>query len=316
MRYPRRLPLLAIAACFMLCSVAARADVESEAPADTVKLLFAGDIMLDDGPGRAIAAGRDPFAAFAHEFAWADVRIGNLECPIATGGTALDNKIYAFRASPRVIEHLQGRFDALSVANNHSGDYGQEAFVETLALLDIAGIGSFGGGLDLKAAHAPYWIERKGLRIALLGYNEYKPRSFEAGPNWPGVAWSEDSHVVRDIRAARAAGAHIVIPFMHWGWENEEQPSSRQRQLARLMIDAGADAVVGTHPHVTQGEETYAGKPIIYSLGNFVFDGFDTAAGKTGWLLRLRVGRQGVLDWEVISAHIDGDGLPQRAPAD
>ncbi len=168
-----------------------------------VRLLFVGDIMLDDGPGRAIAAGRDPFAAFERDFAWADVRIGNLECPVATSGQALDNKIATFRAHPRVIERLQGRFEALSVANNHSGDYGQEAFVETLALLDIAGIRAFGGGHNLGEAHAPYWIERNGLRIAILGYNEYKPRRFEAGPDWPGIAWSEDSHVLRDIAAAR-----------------------------------------------------------------------------------------------------------------
>ena len=298
--------LLALLLAFSCLFTPARAE-DGE-----VKLLFVGDIMLDDGPGRAIAAGRDPFAAFERDFAWADVRIGNLECPIATGGQALASKIATFRAHPRVIERLQGRFEALSVANNHSGDYGQEAFVETLALLDIAGIAAFGGGHDLTEAHAPYWVEKNGLRIAILGYNEYKPRSFEAGPNWPGVAWSEDSHVLRDIAAARAAGADIVIPFMHWGWERERQPSARQRRLARLMIDAGADAVVGGHPHVTQGDESYAGKPIIYSLGNFVFDGFDTEAEQTGWLLRLRVAKEGVLGWEVVPAHMDAEGLPQR----
>jgi poly-gamma-glutamate capsule biosynthesis protein CapA/YwtB (metallophosphatase superfamily) len=277
-----------------------------------VRLLFVGDVMLDDGPGRAVAAGRDPFAAFADLFDAADVRIGNLECPIATGGKALDNKIYTFRANPRVVDVLHGRFDAMSVANNHSGDYGQEAFLETLALLDIAGVAAFGGGRDLAEAHAPHWIEKNGLRIALLAYNEYKPRSFEAGPDWPGVAWSEDSHVLRDIRAARAAGADVVIPFMHWGWEREREPNERQRALARLMIDAGADAVVGGHPHVTQGSETYRGKPIVYSLGNFVFDGFDAPAEREGWLLRMTVGRDGVVAWDVITAYMDRDGLPQR----
>jgi poly-gamma-glutamate capsule biosynthesis protein CapA/YwtB (metallophosphatase superfamily) len=87
----------------------------------------------------------------------------------------------------------------------------------------------------------------QGLRVAVLAYNEFKPRSFEAGADWPGIAWSEDSQVVADIRAARAAGADLVIPFMHWGWEREPQASARQRQLARLMIDAGADLVVGGH---------------------------------------------------------------------
>jgi poly-gamma-glutamate capsule biosynthesis protein CapA/YwtB (metallophosphatase superfamily) len=277
-----------------------------------VRLLFVGDIMLDDGPGRAIAAGRDPFAEFADEFANADVRIGNLECPIASSGKAMASKIYAFRANPQVIEKLSGRFDAVSVANNHSGDYGHEAFLETLSLLDIAGVKAFGGGRNLTEAHAPYIVERNGLRIAILGYNEFKPRAFEAGPDWPGIAWSEDSHVVRDIQAARAKGADIVIPFMHWGWERERAPTARQRQLARLMIDAGADAVVGNHPHVTQGSEVYEGKPIIYSLGNFVFDGFDLPAAKEGWLLRMTVSNDGVQHWEVVPAYMDADGLPQR----
>ena len=306
----------------LLSSLAVSADDElaqavaidmSRGATPVVRLLFVGDIMLDDGPGRAIAAGRDPFADFADEFAKADVRIGNLECPIATSGKAMANKIYAFRANPKAMEKLSGRFDAVSVANNHSGDYGHEAFLETLSLLDIAGIKVFGGGRNLTEAHKPYWVERSGLRIAILGYNEYKPRAFEAGPDWPGIAWSEDSHVVRDIHAARAAGADIVIPFMHWGWERERAPTARQRQLARLMIDAGADAVVGNHPHVTQGSEVYEGKPIIYSLGNFVFDGFELPAAKEGWLLRMTVSNEGVQNWDVVPAYMDADGLPHRA---
>lgn len=300
--------LCCLAAC-LLNAGALHAEDKNEGE---VHLLFVGDVMLDDGPGRVVAAGRDPFTAFAEEFDAADLRIGNLECPIATGGKALENKIYAFRAHPRVVNVLHGRFDAMSVANNHSGDYGQEAFMETLAMLDIAGIAAFGGGRNLADAHAPYWVERNGLRIAVLAYNEYKPRSFEAGPNWPGVAWSEDSHVVRDIVAARAAGADIVIPFMHWGWERERQPSERQRTLARLMIDAGADAVVGGHPHVTQGHETYKEKPIIYSLGNFVFDGFDAPAEREGWLLQMTVGKNGVVRWNILPAYMDEDGIPQR----
>jgi poly-gamma-glutamate synthesis protein (capsule biosynthesis protein) len=282
--------------------------------AESVKLIFVGDIMLDDGPGKAIAAGRDPLAPFAALLAEADYRIGNLECPIATVGQPMDSKIYNFRADPRVLSVLKGRFDALAVSNNHSGDYGQAAFLETLDFLKQTGITSFGGGRDLSEAHAPLWIEKNGLRIAVLGYNEFKPRSFEAGPNWPGIAWSEDSHVVADIRAARAAGADLVIPFMHWGWENEPAPDERQRHLARLMIDVGADAVVGGHPHVTQGSEIYRGKPIIYSLGNFVFDGFDTPAGKLGWLLQLNVDRSGVLSWETRAALMDDEGTPHPAP--
>lgn len=286
----------------LLCFAGARAE--------PVRLVFAGDIMLDDGPGRAIEQGRDPLAPFAPILAAADYRIGNLECPVATVGKPLDSKIYNFRCHPRVLSVLKGRFDALAVSNNHAGDYGQAAFLETLDHLKAAGIASFGGGRNLTEAHTPLWIEKRGLRIAVLGYNEFKPRRFAAGPHWPGIAWSEDSHVVADIRAARAAGADVVIPFMHWGWEREPTPTERQRRLARLMIDAGADAVVGGHPHVTQGTETYRGKPVIYSLGNFVFDGFELPAAKIGWLLKMTVDRGGVVGWQIVEARIDAEGTP------
>ena len=284
------------------------------ARAEPVNLVFVGDIMLDDGPGRVIAAGGDPLEPFAPLLKDADFTLGNLECPVATTGEALGNKVTLFRADPQVLRVLQGRFNALAVANNHSGDYGKGAFLETLEHLERAGIPWVGGGRNLAEAHKPLWIEKKGLRIAVLAYNEFKPRSFEAGADWPGIAWSEDSHVVADIRAARAAGADLVIPFMHWGWEKERQPSERQRQLARTMIDAGAALVVGGHPHVTQGVEYYQGKLIVYSLGNFVFDGFDYAAGKQGWLLRLSVDRDGLVAWETRAANIDEDGTPHPQP--
>ena len=284
------------------------------AQADPVHLVFVGDIMLDDGPGRVLAAGRDPLAPFAAQLRAADFTIGNLECPIATVGKPLESKIFSFRADPRALSVLKGRFDALAVANNHSGDYGKAAFLETLTHLDSAGIRHFGGGIDLASAHEPLWIEQKGLRIAVLSYNEFKPRSFEAGPNWPGIAWSEDSQVISDIRAARAAGADLVIPFMHWGWELEPEPGERQRQLARTMIDAGADVVVGGHPHITQGAEYYRGKLIVYSLGNFVFDGFETPAAKRGWLLRLTLDRRGLLAWDTLAAQMDDEGTPHPVP--
>lgn len=282
--------------------------------ADTVTLLFAGDLMLADGPGRLIAQGGDPLAAVDHLLRDADYRIGNLETSVASVGKAHPNKIYSFRAEPDSLRVLKGRFDAVALANNHSGDFGHEAFLQTMSLLDAAGIRHFGGGRNLAEAHRPLWIELKGLKIALLAYNEYKPRSFAAGPDWPGIAWSEDSRVLADIRAAKSAGADLVIPFMHWGWERERLASARQRQLARLMIEAGADAVVGGHPHVTQDIEYIHGKPVIYSLGNFVFDGFDTEAETTGWLLRLTLDRQGVLRWDTRAARMDADGSPHPLP--
>lgn len=284
----------------------------TSASATTLTLAFAGDIMLDDGPGRYAAAGGDTLAAVAPILARADYRIANLETSVAGNGTgeANANKIYTFRASPDTLKALQGRFNAVALANNHSGDYGHEAFLETIMHLDKLGIRHVGGGKNLQAAHAPLWVEQNGLRIAILAYNEYKPRSFEAGANWPGIAWSEDSEVVADIRAARRAGADLVIPFMHWGWEREQHSSPRQRQLAHAMIDAGASMVIGGHPHVTQETELYHGKPIVYSLGNFVFDGFDKPAEKTGWILVFTVDQKGVESWRTIEVQMDQDGIP------
>ena len=290
-----------------LCSNAVAAD-------ERVTLLFAGDVMLDDGPGRTIAGGGDPLAAIAPLLATADFRIGNMECPLATGGQPHPTKIATFRAAPQTVAVLSGRFDAMSVANNHSGDYGQEAFLETLQHLDQNGIATFGGGRNLSEAHRPLWIERNGLRIAILGYNEFKPRSFEAGADWPGIAWSEDEQVIADLRAARAAGADIVIPYLHWGWEKETQPTERQRSFARKLIDAGASAVVGGHPHVTQGAEIYRGRPIVYSLGNLVFDGFDYPEAQRGWLLHLTLDKQGVVAWETLAVNIDDVGTPWPVP--
>lgn len=289
-------------------------SLKAVADAPVVSIAFVGDIMLDDAPGKVIRQGRDPFAPFAAILQAADYRIGNLECVVARGGTAEPRKPYVFRAHPRVLPVLRRHFDAVSLANNHSGDYGSAAFGEMLGRLDKAGIAYFGGGHTLAEAHAPLLVDRKGLRIALLGYNEFFPRSFEAEFDKPGVAWSEDEQVVLDIR--RACSEHradLVIPVMHWGWELEPLAGERQRRLARLMIDAGADAVVGGHPHVTQDIETYRGKPIIYSLGNFVFDGFDDAASNTGWLLRMELDAGGVVGWRIGVVHLDKEGVPHPA---
>ena len=279
-------------------------------PSLTVSLVFAGDSVLDAEAGDLIAQGGDPFASFASYFADADIRITNLECVVATQGSAGD-KMFTFRAHPRVIPVLKRHFDAVTLANNHSGDFGPEAFAEMLGLLQSAGLAQVGGGMNLRQAHAPLVFERKGLRIAVLSYNEFQPRSFEANHNVPGTAWSEDERVVADIRAARRVHrADLVIPIMHWGWENEPVANARQRQLARRMVRAGADAVIGGHPHVTQDIERYRGKPIVYSVGNFVMKETDNANQRIGWVLRLDLDRRGVAAFSTRVARIDMVGIP------
>jgi poly-gamma-glutamate synthesis protein (capsule biosynthesis protein) len=307
--------LTALTAAAMLCATAWAAPGRADAGGPEVTLVFAGDTTLDAEPGAIIRRGEDPFSAFAPLLRDADLRIVNLECVVATIGRPDPEKIYSFRAHPRVLPVLRRHFDGVTLANNHAGDYGRPAFAQMLDLLQRHGLARVGGGRNLADAHAPWIVERGGLRIALLAYNEYQPRSFEADHDAPGVAWSEDEQVVEDIRRARSAHrADLVIPFMHWGWENERTANARQRRLARLMIDAGADAVVGGHPHVTQDVEQYRGRPIVYSVGNFLMQQTDSDEQREGWVLRMRLDRDGVAGFDTHVARLDRRGVPRPDP--
>jgi poly-gamma-glutamate synthesis protein (capsule biosynthesis protein) len=281
--------------------------------AQSVSVVVVGDIMLEGGPMRAMQRGQDPFASFAPLFKSADVRVGNLECVVATVGSVEPEKPNTFRVPPSTLKYVRKHFDAVGLANNHSGDFGPKAFTQMVGLLKREGLGYYGGGLNLSEAHTPWVVERKGVRIAFLGYNEFQPRNFEADHDRAGIAWSEDEQVVRDIATARTQWrADVVIPIMHWGWE-EAKANPRQRALARRMIDAGADAVIGGHPHQVQDTDVYKGKPIFYSLGNFVFEGFTDKVNNIGWALRMEVSKTGVTSWQLHTAHIDQQGLPRNA---
>ena len=275
-----------------------------------VTLVFGGDIMLAETVGEKIAQGGDPFADVASFLETADATIGNLECVVATKGVPMEGKPFTFRAAPSTLPVLKKHFGIVSLANNHTVDFGQDAFLEQLGYLKQNGISYFGGGKNCAEARTPHIIEIKGLRIALLGYCDYHPREFEAGSNWPGTAWAVGPQIEADIKAARTLyHADLVIPFMHWGLQYVPE-NDRQRKLAHLMIRAGADAVIGSHPHVTQAVEYFKGKLIIYSLGNFVFNGFEEGPSRIGWLARLRLNKQGLVAWDTAAYHITDDGIP------
>ncbi len=277
----------------------------------TIRILFVGDVMLDELPGEMIRESKNPFAAFDELFERADIAIGNLECVISEQGVP-EEKPYTFRAHPRVIPLLKKYFSAVSLANNHSGDYGPRAFADMLDLLERGGVSYFGGGRNIRSAHEPYIVEVKGKKVAFLGFNEFFPRSYEALDDRAGIAWSDDDYVIFDIRRAKTEfKADMVIVYPHWGWEGERLASSRQVKLARLMIDAGASAVVGGHPHVTQNIEWYKGKPIFYSLGNFVFNGFEeNSDARLGWVLELWVAPDMQISWKIHRAKLDENGIP------
>lgn len=277
---------------------------------DDITLVFVGDLMLADGPGKLIRSGRDPFANFAPVLRDADLSVGNLECVISSKGQA-EAKPYTFRAPKRALPLLKKYFGVVSLANNHSGDFGKTAFADMLDSLDKHQIAYVGGGRDLRDAHRPFIREIKGKRIGVLAYNGFFPRSFEALPDSPGNAWLDEDFVIDGIRKAKQDyGVDFLIVYPHWGWEYQKTASERQVKMAHLMIDSGADAVVGGHPHVTQNIEVYRGKPIFYSLGNFVFDGFKDLDTNTGWLLKMKLASDGSVEWKITEARINRQGIP------
>ncbi len=279
-----------------------------------LRVVFAGDIMLDGGPGHIVTNGGDPFAGVATALADADLTIGNLECAIVKKGHAED-KPYTFRGPERALPLLKQHFSAVSLANNHSGDWGKPGFLTELDLLRDAKLPYFGGGANLREARRPLVLTARGRRVAFLGYNDFPPRRFAAGSSTPGTAWLVEKDVIADIRAARRQ-ADLVLLFLHWGEDLDAQATPAQQALARKLVDAGADAVIGGHAHLTQTIEWYKDRPIVYCLGNFVFDYFPYDPPVwTGWIVKLTFGQAGRPGLDVIPVELDPAGIPHLWPA-
>ncbi|MGE5326733.1 MAG: CapA family protein [Deltaproteobacteria bacterium] len=243
----------------------------------TQTLLFAGDVMLSRTVGKKMAAEDNwkyPFEKIGPTLKAADLAFANLESPISDMGKNKGH-LYSFRADPRVMEGLDfAGFDVLSLANNHSDDWGALALVDTIDRLRGAGIRPVGAGRNDLEAHYPVILNLHGVRIAFLANVDVPPKEATAGLDRPGVAWLVPDRALADIRFARPL-ADLVIVSLHWGIEYMRKPQKSQVELAHKMIDAGADLIVGGHPHVTQPLEEYKGKYIAYSLGNFIFDQHD-----------------------------------------
>jgi len=201
----------------------------------------------------------------------ADLALANFE-NAAPDDYAYHATGYTFTADPALIEGLRNAgIDWVSVANNHVRNAGGPGLVETLANLDRWGISHSGAGATLGEARRASLFEVGGVTVGILGYDTIRP-DFAATPTRAGTNEMSAARVRADVAAARAAGADLVIVFPHWGIEYTAQTSARQRQLAHAAIDAGADLVIGSHPHWAGGVEVYDGKPIFYCLGDFVFD--------------------------------------------
>jgi poly-gamma-glutamate synthesis protein (capsule biosynthesis protein) len=240
----------------------------------TVTLMFGGDVTLSDHFETVV--GDDYEWAFEklNEYREADIAMVNLENPLTRATLSSPNKQFNFKADPEAVEVLtHGGVDIVNLANNHTMDYEEPGLVETLETLEQAGIHAVGAGRNLTEARRPEIIEVKGQRIAYLGY--YDANFHAASVDLAGTNPLQHEHqqrVAEDIRAIRDQVDWVIVNY-HWGIELSEYPADWQIELAHATIDQGADLVVGHHPHVLQGAEIYKGKPIIYSLGNFIFGG-------------------------------------------
>jgi len=201
----------------------------------------------------------------------ADLSIANFENP-APNDFVYHPGGYRFSADPALIEGLKNAgIDWVSLANNHIGDSGARGIADTIANLDRWGIAHGGSGPNLAAARAPSMLQAGGIKVAVLGYDTIKP-AYGAGATTAGSNQMSAARVRADVAAARALGADLVVVFPHWGIEYTANPTAYQRALAHAAIDAGADIVIGNHPHWAGAVEVYKGKPTFYALGDFVFN--------------------------------------------
>ncbi len=201
----------------------------------------------------------------------ADIAIANFENP-APDGFVWHGKGMVFSANPKHIAGLaEAGIDWVSLANNHIGDARRAGIISTQENLDGYGIQHSGAGRNTADAHKASLIDAGGVTVGILGYDTIASY-YHSGTATPGSAKMTAAFLKKDIAAARKAGADVVIVFPHWGVEYRAKPTSGQRNLAHAAIDAGADLVIGNHPHWVEGMEVYKGKPIWYALGNFVFD--------------------------------------------
>jgi hypothetical protein len=280
-----------------------------EAAPAPVHLAFAGDLgmsglvgqyVLRGGLGYPVPDGVEagyPFTHVADRIRAADLAIGNLECVLRPFGPPQTDSPQP--APAEVVDPiLDAGFDVVSVANNHVLDFGRPAFWAMLRILDERGLPYFGAG-SYGPTQEPWVRELGGITFALLAYyNVDRDRAAE------------------EIAAAKRTSDFVIV-YNHWGGHYVADPNWHQRQLARAMVEAGADLVVGAHAHVLQEAEWIDGKLVVYGLGNFVFTGMNTKeAYRVGGLLEVDVGPEGVVGHRLWRTRLDEVGAPRWMTGD
>ena len=242
-----------------------------------------------------------PYEETADILRAADIAFVNLETPLIKD-CPLVNDGFKFCGSDKNIEGLLfSGVDVASLANNHAGNYGLDAINYTVSLLNNNGILATG-------LNGPVYKDVRGLKFAFLGYNDI-------GYKQEGISWTDEVKVRSDIAEAKK-NADVVIVIFHWGVEYRDQPDNRQRYLGHFTIDAGADLVIGNHPHWIQPVEIYKGKLITYAHGNFVFDQEWSLKTKQGIVGKYTFYDNKLVDVEFLPILIENYGQPHFLTGD
>ncbi len=322
---------------------------DSQSQSGSVTISLVGDTMFRSRiPSERFEAGSD-FHAVLTEMRAADLVIANLEMPLSRRGYRVP-KWANLRSDPELIHDVKAMgIDAVTLANNHMMDYGPDAMLDTLAACDSVRIPCCGAGPDADRALQPVWLQAAERRVALISVSCTVPVESDAGPGKPGIAplrigsafdldlvllaeqpgtvpvvrsWAQPEDLARvcdEVERARR-DADVVIVGIHWGvpayWLSPSHGilAQYQQPLGRALIDAGADVVCGHHSHSLHPIEVYRGKPIFYSLGNFLFDDLKIFMEPESVIVRLTAGAD--LAVELLPLMVDGPGLPRLALGD
>lgn len=267
------------------------------APGPILSIMLTGDIMLGRGVNRQSLAHQDftwPFTNVRDVLAQADITVSNLENAIIADCPIFEHGFTFCSPSEAVMGLTYAGIDIVSLANNHSSNFGAEGIKSTESTLRAARIGVIGLG-------QPEIILAKGIRIAFLGYNDIG--------NLQAVAKLDSKTIEDDVKKIRDS-VDLLFIYVHWGVEYQRIPTDRQITVAHQAIDAGADGVIGHHPHWVQTKEMYKGKPIYYSLGNFIFDQEWSQETKEGLAIRLNYTNKSLSSIDEMPVLIQDYGQP------
>lgn len=293
-----------LALLFAACAAAAE---------PVVTLSAVGDIRLD-GPIAAVAMdGASSPTKSVKTLLDAQIVFGNLEEPLTKRGTKT-TKTWNYRSDPKLLEIVKtAGFNLLNIANNHVWDYGRQGFLDTIKALTDGGWSFIGGGKDRASAEKVHLVEFEGLTVGFLGMTSTHPEQGWAKANKPGVFYSDFGRLNDVVRKARNECDVLVVSF-HGGTELAEYPNDIQKAVAHAVIDAGADLFLGHHPHVIQPVEVYKDKPVLYSLGNFLFVS-PTPTTRPSVIVRATLAKDGVRRLEFIPIDTNW-GRPKPASAE